>query len=246
MAAFSTDATVRDIVNQDFRAAALFESRGIDFCCGGGKTLAEACAAAGADSATVLRELATLGEAEPAAAPRFTSWDLDFLTDYIESNHHAYVRGAIETILAHTRKVAEKHGPNHPEVVEIARLFEGVAQELTHHMMKEEHILFPFIRDLAAQARAGRPAPPSPFGTVRNPIHMMEMEHESAGTAMRRIRELSGQFMPPSDACATFQVTYRELQEFERDLHQHIHLENNILHPRAVALESGETRLPCQ
>jgi regulator of cell morphogenesis and NO signaling len=238
---FFADTRVRDIVNQDFRAAALFETRGIDFCCGGGKTLAEACAAAGADGATVLLELASLGEPEPAA-PRFASWEPDFLTKYIEANHHAYVLGAIETIRTHTRKVAEKHGANHPEVVEIARLFEGVAQELTHHMMKEEHILFPFIRDLAVQARAGRPLPPSPFGTVRNPIRMMEMEHESAGAAMRRIRDLSTQFAPPPDACATYRVSYQELQEFERDLHQHIHLENNILHPRAIALESGAGR----
>jgi len=242
MPTFSADTSVRDIVNQDFRAAALFEARGIDFCCGGGKTLAEACAASGADGATVLRELASLGDVEPAAAPRFTSWEPDFLTDYIEANHHAYVRGALETIRAHTRKVADKHGANHPEVVEIASLFEGVAQELTHHMMKEEHILFPHIRELATQARAGRPAPPSPFGTVRNPIRMMEMEHESAGAAMRRIRDLSAQFAPPPDACATYRVTYQELQEFERDLHQHIHLENNILHPRAIALESGAPR----
>jgi regulator of cell morphogenesis and NO signaling len=239
MATFSSDTTVRDIVNQDFRAAALFETRGIDFCCSGGRTLAEACAAAGADSGLVLRELASLGDAGPSAAPRFTSWELDFLTHYIEANHHAYVRSAIGTIDAHVRKVAEKHGANHPEVGEIAHLFEGLSQELTHHMMKEEHILFPFIRDLAAQARAGRPVPPSPFGTVRNPIQMMELEHESAGAAMRRIRDLSAQFVPPPDACATYRVTYQELQEFERDLHQHIHLENNILHPRAVALEAA-------
>ena len=152
------------------------------------------------------------------------------------------MRSAIDTILPHARKVAEKHGATHPEVVEIARIFEAVAQELAHHMMKEEHILFPYIRDLAAQSRAGRPVPPSPFGTVRNPIRMMEMEHESAGSAMRRIRELSAQFAPPADACATYRVTYQELQEFERDLHQHIHLENNILHPRAIALEGGAAR----
>ena len=242
MPTFSADTPVRDIVNQDFRTAAVFEKHGIDFCCGGGKALASACAVAGADSAAVLNELATLGESAPDPAPRFTSWEPDFLINYIEANHHTYVRSAIDTILPHTRKVAEKHGATHPEVVEIARIFEAVAQELAHHMMKEEHILFPYIRDLAAQSRAGRPVPPSPFGTVRNPIRMMEMEHESAGSAMRRIRKLSAQFAPPADACATYRVTYQELQEFERDLHQHIHLENNILHPRAIALESGAAR----
>ena len=231
---------VRDIVINDYRAAAVFEKHGIDFCCGGARPLAAACQEAGADPATVLQELAAAGPAADSPAPSFDSWDPGTLIDYIVANHHAYVRRAIATILPHTQKVAAKHGGSHPEVVEIAGVFEAVAQEMTHHMMKEEHILFPYIRGLAEQARAGRPAPPSPFGTVRNPIRMMEMEHESAGNATRRIRTLSGDYTPPADACATFRATLEELREFELDLHQHVHLENNILHPKAIALE-GQT-----
>ncbi len=192
MRPITADMPVRDIVIDDHRMAAVLEKHGIDFCCGGAKPLAAACQEAGTDPSTVLRELAAAGPASGGPAPSFDSWDLDALIAYIETNHHAYVRRAIAAILPHTQKVAAKHGETHPEVVEIARTFEAVAQEMTHHMMKEEHILFPYICDLAEQARASRPAPPSPFGTVRNPIRMMEMEHDAAGGAMRRIRTLSG------------------------------------------------------
>lgn len=238
MLTMTTDTTVRDIVADDYRAAAVFQKHGIDFCCGGNRSLASACSASGADSAHVLGELAKLDQMTDIPVPRFKTWDLGFLADYIEANHHGYVRGAVSTILQHTRKVASVHGERHPEVVHIARIFEEIAQELTHHMMKEEHILFPYIREMAAQARAGRPMPPPPFGSIQNPIRMMEMEHESAGGGMQRIRELSGNHTPPADACTTFRVTYQELLEFERDLHQHVHLENNILFPKAVELES--------
>lgn len=237
MLTITTDTTIRDIVADDYRAASVFQKHGIDFCCGGGQSLASACSASGADSAVVLGELARLDQVTDIPVPRFKSWDLGFLADYIEANHHAYVRNAISTILQHTRKVIQVHGERHPEAAEIARVFEDVAQELTHHMMKEERILFPYIRELAAETRANRPMPPSPFGSIQNPIRMMEMEHESAGGATARIRQLSGNYTPPDDACSTYRVTYQELQEFERDLHQHVHLENNILFPKALELE---------
>jgi regulator of cell morphogenesis and NO signaling len=237
MLTITNDTTIGNIVADDYRAAAVFQKHGIDFCCGGGQSLASACDAAGVAGAALAGELAKLDQVTDIPVPRFKSWDPGFLTDYIEANHHAYVRGAISTILQHTRKVAQVHGERHPEVIEIARVFEGVAQEMTHHMMKEEHILFPHIRELAAGTRAGRPMPPSPFGSIQNPIRMMEMEHESAGGATARIRQLSGNYTPPDDACATYRVTYQGLQEFERDLHQHVHLENNILFPKAIELE---------
>jgi len=242
MRPITADMPVRDIVIDDHRTAAVLEKHGIDFCCGGAKPLAAACQDAGIDPSTVLQELAAAGPGSGGPAPRFDSWDLDALIAYIVTNHHAYVRRAIAAILPHTQKVAAKHGETHPEVVEIARTFEAVAQDMTHHMMKEEHILFPYIRDLAEQARAGRPVPPSPFGTVRNPIRMMEMEHDAAGSAMRRIRALSGDYAPPAEACTTYRLSYDELREFELDLHQHVHLENNILHPKAIALEGRTVR----
>lgn len=181
------------------------------------------------------------GDRAGGLPPRFASWSPAFLVDYILANHHAYVRAALPAILAHARKVADTHGERHPEMVEVARTFERVVAEMTQHMMKEEQILFPYVKSLAAQAEADCPASPSPFGTVANPIRMMEAEHESAGGAMRRIRELTGGYAPPDDACTTYRATLAELEEFERDLHQHVHLENDILFPRALEMEGVDT-----
>lgn len=228
--------TIRDIVADDYRAAAIFQKHGIDFCCGGNRPVADACAERGIETSTVFDEIEA-ALAGPGDAPRFSSWDLDFLVNYIVTNHHAYVRGAIPTLLAHTRRVAEVHGERHPEVVTIARHFEAVADEMQQHMMKEERILFPAIAALAASAREGRPFARPPFGTVANPIRMMELEHESAGGTMAAIRTLSGNYLPPEDACTTYRVMLKELEAFEADLHRHVHLENNILFPKALGLE---------
>jgi regulator of cell morphogenesis and NO signaling len=141
-------------------------------------------------------------------------------------------------MVAHSRKIAEVHGVRHRELVRVAQLVEDVAEEMTGHMQKEEHILFPYITELARTAAAGQPAPFAPFGSVDNPIHMMEAEHESAGAAMLEIRELTDGYRVPDDACATYTVCLQELEAFERDLHAHVHLENNILFPKASAVES--------
>jgi regulator of cell morphogenesis and NO signaling len=232
------DRPVRDVVADDYRAAAVFDRYRIDFCCNGHRSVGEACRDAGVSIDAVLTDLIGLASAG-ARYPRFSSWSEGFLIDYIVANHHAYVRAALPVVSAHTQKIAERHGTAHPELVEIARVFAGVAQEMTQHMMKEEHILFPYIRSLVAQHAQGCPAAPSPFGTVRNPIRMMEMEHQSAGDAMRRIRSLSRDYAVPDDACTSYRATLGELQEFEDDLHQHVHLENNILFPKALMLEEG-------
>jgi regulator of cell morphogenesis and NO signaling len=232
----STTTTIRAIVADDFRAASVFERYGIDFCCGGNRLIADACRDLGVDESALEAELESVLSHAGSGLPRFNTWDLDLLTGYIVSNHHAYVRQAIGALRAHTRKVAEVHGERHPEVVEIAERFEGVAQEMTQHMVKEERMLFPYIEALVAASRGG-PAPFAPFGEVANPIRMMEIEHQAAGDETAAIRRLSGSYTPPADACATFQVTYKELEAFEADLHQHVHLENNILFPKAIALE---------
>jgi len=230
---------VRDVVVEDYRAAAVFERHQIDFCCNGRRSIAEACRDAGIPADTVLAELSRLGPA--GGIPRFGSWPVGFLVDYIVANHHVYVRAALPVLSAHTRQIAETHGAAHPELVEIARVFAEVSEEMTQHMMKEEHILFPYIRTLATQLAQGCPSSPSPFGTVGNPIRMMELEHERAGDAMRRIRTLSHDYALPDDGCATCSTTFGELREFESDLHQHVHLENNILFPKALMLEGGES-----
>jgi regulator of cell morphogenesis and NO signaling len=231
--------TVKDFVVEDFRTAAVFEQHGIDFCCGGGVTLEEACARKGIEAEAVRRELEELASAPAGMNPRFERWELDALVEHIVTSHHAFVKGAIPVLMAHTAKVASVHGGRHPEVVEIYELMRAVAEEMTSHMQKEELMLFPYIKALAKSMREGTEPPRAPFGSVANPIRMMESEHSSAGGAMERIRELTNGFRPPEDACTTYRVSFQELAQFERDLHVHVHLENNILFPRAIEMEGA-------
>jgi regulator of cell morphogenesis and NO signaling len=231
------DTTIRDIVAGDFRAAAVFQRHGLDFCCGGERRVADACRDKGLDAAVVLAEIESACHSGEGGAPAFASWDVPTLISHIVGTHHQYVREAIPPLLVHTEKIAAVHGERHPELAEVAQLFAGVADEMLSHMFKEERILFPFIQSLHDAASGNRPAPPAPFGTVANPIHMMEMEHDSAGNAMARIHELTGGYEPPADACTTYRVSMQELRAFEEDLHTHVHLENNILFPRAIEIE---------
>jgi regulator of cell morphogenesis and NO signaling len=225
--------TVGEIVSADFRSAHVFEQFGIDFCCGGRKSVADACRAAAADPALVQRALDALPP-ETAGDTDERRWPVDRLIDHITSTHHAYVRQAMPAIAHHLAKLVSVHGERHPELARIAATFDEVHQQLQQHMMKEEHVLFPYIRELATIP--GRPHP-SPFGTVKNPIRMMEREHQDAGDEMRLIRELTSGYTSPADGCTTYRVAFAELAQFERDLHRHVHLENNLLFPKAVALE---------
>ena len=232
------DTTIREVVAFDYRTAAIFKRHGLDFCCSGCRTIQEACREAGTDEKALIRELDAVLGTPVSGVPRFADWDTRTLIAYIVGNHHAYVREALPTLLQHTAKVASVHGDRHPELIHISKLFARVADEMVEHMMKEERVLFPFIA--ALEDAAARPATPpaAPFGTVANPIHMMESEHEFVGDAMAEIRHLTGGYAPPADACATYQVCFQELDAFERDLHDHVHLENNLLFPKAMALES--------
>ena len=232
------DMTIRDIVAGDFRAAAVFQRHSIDFCCRGSRSVEEACRSGGMSAEDILYEVAEATASSPAGVPRFNSWDVRLLVGFIVGNHHAFVRRALPTLLAHTKKVAAVHGDHHPELREVATLFERVADEMTSHMGKEEQILFPYMVALAGAAAESAVAPSAPFGTVKNPIRMMEAEHESAGDAMARIRELTSGYAVPADACTTYRVCLQELEEFERDLHEHVHLENNILFPKATRIEA--------
>jgi regulator of cell morphogenesis and NO signaling len=229
--------SIGEIVSGDFRAAAVFDKFGIDFCCGGKRKLDAVCRERGVSPADVLADLERACGATDVTQPRFADWSCSTLIAYIVDNHHAYVRRAMPAIKAHTDKVARVHGDGHPEMKDVDRIFDAVVAEMTTHMMKEEHILFPYINQLESTASEDCPTPQSPFGTVANPIAMMEQEHESAGDAMARIRELTRGFTPPDDGCTTFRVCLEELAAFERDLHNHVHLENNILFPRALRLE---------
>jgi regulator of cell morphogenesis and NO signaling len=225
--------TVGDIVAEDWRAAAVFEEFGIDFCCGGRRSVADACQAAGVDAAAVeraLEQLHIVDSTEEAA-----QWPVARLVDHIVAAHHDYVRVALPRIAGYLAKLAQVHGARHPELAQVAAEFEVMGRDLLQHMRKEEHVLFPYIRDLEGPARPG----PSPFGTVENPIRMMEREHEEAGAQLREIRRLTSDYTAPADGCTTYRVCFEELAHFERDLHRHVHLENNILFPKAVQLEAG-------
>ena len=180
-------------------------------------------------------------ERQNETVPRFSRWGVDALVAYIVRHHHAYVRRVLPSMVAHTRKVAASHGGGHPELEEIATIVEEVAEEMTAHMMKEEEVLFPYIEQLELARRLREPVPAALFGSVEKPIAMMEHEHEHAGLAMARIRELSRDYAPPAGACTTYLTCFRELEEFERDLHVHVHLENNVLFPKARALAAEAT-----
>ena len=229
--------TVGEIVKLDFRAADVFSNYGIDFCCGGKISVAEACSNAKTNESLVISALENLKNQQGSAVHDFDSWDLGFLADYIMHTHHQYVSKAIPAILPLAQKVAEVHGEHHAEVIRINELFQDLANELLMHMQKEEKILFPYIKKLAIDKSAGKCSDPSCFGSIATPISVMEQEHETAGIILKQLFRLSNGYTVPEDACNTFRVLFGKLKEFEDDLHRHIHLENNILFPKALEME---------
>jgi len=233
------ETTIREIVAADYRTAAVFQRHGLDFCCNGCRTVEESCREAGVAPDALIRDLDALLATPATGVPRFATWDARTLVAYIVDNHHAFVREALPPLLEHTSKIASVHGARQPDLVHIADLFRRVAGEMTDHMAKEEQVLFPFMVALEEAKAARRELPAAPFGTVANPIRAMEAEHRFVGDAMAEIRHLTGNFTPPSNACATYRVSFQELEAFERDLHDHVHLENNVLFPKAAAFEAG-------
>jgi len=229
--------TVRELAVENPAATRVFERLGIDYCCGGGRTLDDACRVAGITVDRVMAEL-DVAQAVPSSDRDWSQEPLAELTGHIRNTHHVYTRDALARIPALIEKVVAAHGSRHPELRRIQSLFDTLAQELSTHLMKEEMVLFPYIVRMEEAAVAGEPPIPAPFGTVANPIRMMEHEHDEAGGVLRELRAVSNGYSAPADGCLTFQTLYRALSEFEQDLHRHIHLENNILHPRAVELEA--------
>ena len=231
------DKTVADLVSDNIKTANVFKKHGIDFCCGGRISIEKACEKKGLDYATVVSELFQVRVVK-SEIEDYNNWDLDKLIDYIIKVHHSYVLEAIPLIIQYSDKVAKVHGHHYEEVVKINELFHTVAEELLQHMQKEEKILFPYILDLVKADNDDLILSSAPFGSVQNPIQMMNKEHETAGNILKEISNLANSYTPPDEACNTFRALYASLEEFEQDLHLHIHLENNILFPKSIALES--------
>lgn len=233
-----TAETIGEIVTKDYRKAQVFKSFGIDFCCGGKKTIAEVCYSKGIDATAVYTALDQVTGEVKTGENDYLKWDIGFLTDYIINTHHQYVKENTQFIMELANKVARVHGQQHPEVVKVSQIFTQVALDLLSHMNKEEKMLFPFIKELAIVQRDGGALPHAAFGNVSNPIRMMEVEHEEAGEAMETIREITSNYTLPADACNSYTILYKKLDEYENDLHRHVHLENNILFPKSISIET--------
>ena len=237
----STAKTVREVALEYPNATRVFEKLGIDYCCGGNKPLEEACAAKNLNLDEVLDSLEE-AENRARAGQSNRQWQtepLSELIEHIKSTHHRYTREEIARLGPLFQKVCAVHGENHPELLQIRGTFSGLAEELAMHLMKEEMVLFPYVIRMEEAKIQREPVVPAPFGTVKNPVAMMMQEHDGAGEALREMRKASAGYAAPEGACVSYQTLYRALEAFEADLHQHIHLENNILFPRAVALEGG-------
>ena len=232
------NATVAELVANDYRTAEIFKKHGIDFCCGGKKSIVKVCSEKNLNAEMLENEILALQNQPKDTEHNFNEWTLTFLADYIINVHHRYVNNNLSLITEFAEKVARVHGDHSPETKDIAKLWKDVVEELTTHMKKEELLLFPYIKNMERYSMGElKEFPSSHFGTVKNPIRMMEHEHDSAGSLMKNIQTLSNQFTPPDYACNTYRALYAKLKEFQNDLFQHIHLENNILFPKAILLE---------
>ena len=224
------ETTIGEIVANDFRAASMFKEAGIDFCCGGNKSLSEACKEKGADASRLIGQLETLAQTPVTGAMNFKEWDLSFLSDYIVNTHHKFVLKNFPELVFYTQKIANVHGDHHPELIEVAALFTRINEELLQHLKNEEEVLFPAIKE------AEKNASTAVKSTIISEITRMQGEHEFAGGAMDKINVLTNNYFIPQDACNTYRVSLKLLEQFEDDLHIHVHLENNILYPRALKL----------
>jgi regulator of cell morphogenesis and NO signaling len=233
--------SVGELAVENPNVTRIFEKFGIDYCCGGHRPLAAACAAAKVsvdDVLSVIEQAQT--QSEKAAVQR--NWQketLSALIEHITGTHHVYVKEELPRLLQLIANVVSAHGERHPELLLVQQIFGDLGQELSTHLMKEEQILFPYIAQAERSATTGEPLPHSCFGTLQNPVRMMMMEHDSAGVAVRELRQTTANYTVPADGCVSYKTLYEALQAFEEDLHQHIHLENNILFPRAMEFEGS-------
>lgn len=231
MATYQSTQTVAEIVSATPALAVVFEKFGIDYCCHGKQPLQAACAAANVDLQVILTELAAAQPGPSGGEPDWNMATLEALVLNILNTHHALLRTELPRLESMLAKVVRVHGHHHPELAEVAAVFNDLSAELGSHMMKEEQILFPAIVQLERHQNGGR----GPW--IANPIRVMEHEHAAVGTMLAAIKKDTGNYTPPADACNTYRVLFDSLRRLEADLHTHIHKENNILFPRAQALE---------
>jgi regulator of cell morphogenesis and NO signaling len=236
----TTTQTVREIALEEPSSIRVFESFGIDYCCGGRKPLREACAASSVDVDAVIAALEAAASGPALSTEDWSLKTMEELVSHIVATHHAYVNRELPRLAVLAQKVVNRHGTTRAELVELQSVLATLDEDLTQHLAKEEAILFPYIVQLERSNTEGTPKPPACFGTVASPVAMMTAEHDAAGLLLAQIRRLSDNFTTPEGACPTFHAYYDGLKEFELDLHQHIHLENNILFPRAIKAESHE------
>jgi regulator of cell morphogenesis and NO signaling len=233
----TTTMTLADLAATSLSAVRILEQHGLDYCCGGKQPFEEACHNKGLKPESIMREIDESNVATVAGRDWLTA-PLDELVTHIVTTHHEYLKLDLPVLGLRMEKVASVHGARDPEVLpRMAEVFAALRAELEMHIRKEETILFPFIGQYGRAELQGRPMPPVPFGSIANPIAMMEREHGNAGDALGEIRRLTNDFELPPYACSTVRALYQGLQALESDLHVHIHLENNILFPRAIALE---------
>ncbi len=228
--------TIGEIVAEDYRTAQIFEDHGIDFCCGGKATLSATCMEKGIDFSSITEELEAVKSKPVERSQNFTSWELSFLIGYIINVHHSYIKENTGQITAYTHKIAEVHGAHHPELIQIAAIFDKMATDLTVHLQDEEEVFFPAIKRIDMDRKTGATPAGNDRETIKNSFAKLTKEHEEVGDAIHKIRYLAGGYAIPGDVCNTFMVTYQKLKEFENDLHKHVHLENNILFLKAAQL----------
>lgn len=233
----TSDLFVGEVVKLNFKTAQLFQENNIEYCCGGNKSISAACKEAGVDAGQLIAQLGAMVTQKDPDSEYINNLSLRELTDYIVKRHHTYVQKSIPILKKNLEKICEIHGEHHPELFEINKLFTESAGIFTMHMKKEELMLFPYIQHLESAKESSSSVPTSPFGSVSNPIGMMMEEHQAEGDRFNEISKLSKNYQPPEDACTTYEVTFKQLKDFEDDLHRHIHLENNILFPKAIELE---------
>lgn len=223
-------------VAQDYRVADVFEKYGIDFCCGGQASFAATCQEKNLDPDKILQEIEAVKSEPIQNSENYSAWALPFLCDYIVNTHHVYLKENDDQIAAYARKIAKVHGEHHPEVIEIAAIFEEIAADMAVHLEEEEEVFFPALKRADAAVKSGQNPDVGDSALIKTELARLHDDHEQIGEAVHRIRHLANDYAIPADVCNTFVITYRKLREFEEDLHKHVHLENNILFLKATEL----------